>query len=126
MNMNTIAQHNQVQDSSSDRRNTHHSFTCLHRKFGQIPKNDPEVHHLFLTPNLVHQIYIKSLKTTPHLRAISNPAAGNNSPHTNQTAAALLNNSITLKLRQQCVKQKLQRQLHKIPHKFCIQVMIKF
>jgi hypothetical protein len=49
----------------------------------------------------VHQIHIKSLKTTPHLRAISNPVAGNNSPHTNQTAAALLNNSITLKLRQQ-------------------------
>jgi hypothetical protein len=49
----------------------------------------------------VHQYHIISPKTTPHLRAISNPAAGNNSPHTHQTAAALLNDSITLKLSQQ-------------------------
>jgi hypothetical protein len=33
----------------------HHYFTCLHRKFGQGPKNDPKVHHLFLTHNLVHK-----------------------------------------------------------------------
>jgi hypothetical protein len=28
----------------------HHYFTCLHRKFGQGPKNDPEVHHLEFSP----------------------------------------------------------------------------
>jgi hypothetical protein len=35
---------------------------------------------------------------TPHLRTNSNPAAGYISPHTHQTAAALLNNFITSKL----------------------------
>jgi hypothetical protein len=29
--------------------------------FGQIPKYDPEVNHLFLTHNLVHQFHIISL-----------------------------------------------------------------
>ena len=33
-------------------------FTCLYPKFGQIPKYDPEVHHLFLTHNLVHKFHI--------------------------------------------------------------------
>ena len=62
---------------------------------GKSPKNDLGVHHLFLTPNLVHQIHIKKLKDNTAPTRNLKPRRGNNSPLTNQTAAALLNNSIT-------------------------------
>ena len=64
--------------------------------WAKIPKNDPEVHHLFLTPNLVHQILMKKkLKDNTAPTRNLKPRHGNNSPLTNQTAAALLNKSIT-------------------------------